>query len=100
MAAMLASCMHPQAYVSALFTPVHALADCGAFQRRSPTGGAANGIPLYEKIPPCSTPLIVPSVTLTVVVRGAELHVTAKKIETINTKKQYVCFDRIASPYD
>jgi hypothetical protein len=55
---------------------------------------------LYEKIPSCSTPSIVPSFTLTVVVRGVELHAKVNKIETINTKKQPECFDLIASPFD
>ena len=34
---------------SALRTPVHVAGALGAFQRRSPTGGAANGIPLYTR---------------------------------------------------
>jgi hypothetical protein len=42
----------------------------------------------------------VPSFTLTVVVRGGELHAKVSKIETTNTKKQPECFARIASPYD
>src|SRR6266568_3715438 len=33
-----------------LRTPVHGTAGCGARQRRSPTGGAANGMPLKTEI--------------------------------------------------
>jgi hypothetical protein len=39
-------CMHWGPKVSAFFTPLQAATGCGAFQRRSPTGGAANGMPL------------------------------------------------------
>jgi hypothetical protein len=34
------------------FMPFHFSAGCGAFQRKAPTGGAANGIPLKETIFP------------------------------------------------
>jgi hypothetical protein len=34
--------------VAACFTPVHGFTDCGAFHRRAPTGGAANGMPLND----------------------------------------------------
>lgn len=39
-------CEHDAANWSALRTSVHGVTGCGAFQRRSPTGGAANGMPL------------------------------------------------------
>src|SRR5437867_2811032 len=35
----------------ALLTPVHAATGCGGFHRRSPTGGAANGMPLKLRTP-------------------------------------------------
>jgi hypothetical protein len=37
---------------SHFFTPVQRFAGCGAFHRRLPTGGAANGIPLKAVISP------------------------------------------------
>src|SRR5438045_9379041 len=37
--------VHAGAKALADFTPIHLAAGCGARQRRSPTGGAANGIP-------------------------------------------------------
>jgi hypothetical protein len=37
-------------------TPVQFFAGCGAFQRKSPTGGAANGIPLKIFISPLLYP--------------------------------------------
>ena len=36
---------------SALRAPVQFFTGCGSFQRRSPTGGAANGIPLKLRTP-------------------------------------------------
>jgi hypothetical protein len=47
--------------------PVQGEGGCGGFQRRSPTGGAAKGMPLNELIPPDSDPLIFPeSISLTI----------------------------------
>src|ERR1700752_4041339 len=40
------TCMHAGANASALRVPVHEAACTGGRQRKSPTGGAANGIPL------------------------------------------------------
>src|SRR3954467_10374515 len=42
------------------FMPVHGLTACGAFQRSSPTGGAAKGMPL--KICTDPSPLTVPEI--------------------------------------
>ena len=39
----------PNAWV--FLTPSQGLTGCGGFQRRSPTGGSANGIPLKTRIP-------------------------------------------------
>ena len=41
-----ASCVHSGLNSSALRTPSQCAAGCGGRQRKSPTGGAANGIPL------------------------------------------------------
>ena len=46
-------------------TPVHATTGCGGRQRKSPSGGAANGIPLNESTPSATAPLIVPPSTFT-----------------------------------
>ena len=51
------------------FTPFQLLTDCGAFQRKSPTGGAAKGIPLnettsdFESFMPEINPLSIRSVS-------------------------------------
>src|SRR5512139_3811900 len=65
-AAVLVSCMHPGPKLSAFFTPVHLFTGCGAFQRSSPKGGAANGIPLKEATPSFTTPSSSPPVTFAV----------------------------------
>ncbi len=49
----------------AWWMPGHALTGCGAFQRKSPTGGAANGMPLNCETPSTTVPATVPPVTLT-----------------------------------
>src|SRR5204862_386414 len=59
-----AACMQALAKASAFFTPVHAFTGAGAFQRRSPTGGAAKGMPLKMEMPPSTVPLTAPPVTL------------------------------------
>src|SRR6187455_806595 len=59
-----AGCMHAFAKASAFLTPDQGWTGAGAFQRKSPTGGAANGIPLKIEMPSCATPLIAPPVTL------------------------------------
>ena len=46
--------------VSHFLTPFHALAGCGAFHLRFPTGGAAYGMALYTASPPSSTPSTSP----------------------------------------
>src|SRR5512136_739829 len=43
-------------------TPVQGFTGCGAFQRRSATGGAANGMPLKEATPLDTEPFISPPV--------------------------------------
>src|SRR5262245_59421348 len=46
---------------SVLRTPSHFAGRCGSFQRKSPTGGAAKGIPLNARTPDESvTPEILP----------------------------------------
>src|SRR5690242_20573517 len=57
-------CMQAFANASAFFTPDQGLTGAGAFQRRSPVGGAANGMPLKIERPLSATPLTVPPVTL------------------------------------
>src|SRR6185436_7755208 len=44
---------HGAPKASALRTPSHFAAGCGAFQRLSPSGGAANGMPLNERTVGC-----------------------------------------------
>ena len=46
-----ASCMQLGAKSLAIFTPCHAMTGCGFFQRSSPVGGAANGMPLNDAMP-------------------------------------------------
>src|SRR5213594_3438524 len=58
--------MHAAENVSAARTPLQGATDCGAFQRRSPTGGAANGMPLNTRTPFALTPEIWPLSILTV----------------------------------
>ena len=53
-------CMQLCANSTALRTPVQCFAGCGAFQRRSPTGGAANGTPRKTRMPAF---VVVPSMT-------------------------------------
>ena len=47
--------------------PFHGTTSCGSFQRKSPTGGAANGTPAKISTKPSSlsTPIIAPPVTYT-----------------------------------
>ena len=45
------SCMARGPNRSAGRTPAHGAAGCGGRQRRSPTGGAANGMPLKLRTP-------------------------------------------------
>ena len=59
------------ANLSAARTPCHAAADCGFFQRSSPTGGAANGMPLNATTPFAATPCTWPPVTFAVVTCAA-----------------------------
>ena len=58
------SCMARGPNLSALRTPSQSLTGWGGFQRRSPTGGWANGTPLNARTPfssvtPSMTPLAV-----------------------------------------
>ena len=46
-------------------TPCHFCTGCGAFQRRFPTGGAANGIPLNTVMPERSFPSRIPLAVVT-----------------------------------
>src|SRR6188508_384767 len=47
-------------------TPCQETTGCGFFQRNSPVGGAANGIPLNTTAPVAATPCTSPPVTLAV----------------------------------
>src|SRR6185437_11244760 len=58
-------CMQAFAKASALRTPDQDLTGAGALPRRSPTGGAANGMPLKIEMPWSAVPLMAPPVTLT-----------------------------------
>src|SRR6185295_19108485 len=105
---------------SAARTPFQATTDCGAFHRRSPTGGAANGMPLNTRTPFAVVPEIWPPSTATVsgaanVINGTAMAAsrTARRLRCIatsrlghenakNTKKTVVvsCFrDVVADPY-
>src|SRR6188768_2220341 len=64
---VLGACMQALAKASAFLTPAQGLAGAGAFQRRSPTGGAANGMPLKTEMPASVTPLTAPPVTVATV---------------------------------
>src|SRR5262245_6086181 len=64
---MLGSCMQAGAYALVFFTPLHAATGCGFFQRRSPTGGAANGMPLNDATPFVAVPSTWPPLTRAVV---------------------------------
>src|SRR3954464_6207054 len=57
-------CMQAFAKASAFLTPDQGFTGAGAFQRRSPVGGAANGMPLKVEMPSPATPLTAPPVTL------------------------------------
>src|SRR5471030_3048890 len=54
------NCMQSGPYSLAERTPCHAVAGCGARQRKSPTGGAANGMPLNAMTPSCTLPRTTP----------------------------------------
>src|SRR5262245_22050715 len=60
-------CIHWRPNSVASRTPSHEAAGCGSFQRRSPTGGAAYGIPLKLRIRPSALamPRTVPVAVLT-----------------------------------
>src|SRR5205823_7358441 len=58
-------CRHTSPKVSALRTPLHFATGCGGFHRRSPTGGAANGIPLKTRTPRLVVPEINPDSSVT-----------------------------------
>src|ERR1044071_9032022 len=51
------------AKAEACLTPLQGMTGCGACQRRLPTGGAANGIPLKAATPLSTLPRTVPPVT-------------------------------------
>src|SRR5678815_1018814 len=56
-------CMQAFANASAFLTPDQGVTGAGAFQRKSPVGGAANGMPLKIEMPSPATPLTMPPVT-------------------------------------
>ena len=60
-----ARCMQRGPNCVAWRTPVQFLTGCGGFQRRSPTGGAANGMPLNARTPLSSAPSTTPLAVLT-----------------------------------
>ena len=45
--------------------PVHGYTGAGGLHRRSPVGGAANGIPRYTQSPSCCSPEIYPASVFT-----------------------------------
>src|SRR6188474_1825604 len=73
--------MHWGAKASALLTPLHGTTGCGAFQRRSPAGGAANGMPLNTFTPFQDVPEIWPLSILTIA-GGAERSTAAVVMRT------------------
>src|SRR6187397_1819546 len=58
--------MHDAPKASAARTPCQATTGCGAFQRSSPTGGAAKGMPLNTRTPFAAVPEIWPPSTATI----------------------------------
>ena len=58
-------CMQLAPYSAAWRTPVHGAAGWGGRHRRSPTGGAAKGMPLKETTPSSTTPCTSPLSTRT-----------------------------------
>src|SRR5687767_8188554 len=56
-------CMQADANAVACFTPDQDLTGCGAFHRRSPTGGAAKGMPLNVETSFATVPATRPPVT-------------------------------------
>src|SRR5437016_6547967 len=69
--------------LSACRTPFHLGIGCGAFQRRSPTGGAAKGTPL--KIRTVRSALVVPATTPASVFTSSDANRLATKIAmTVN----------------
>src|SRR3954452_13378348 len=49
-------------------TPLHGCTGCGGRKRRSPTGGAAYGMPRKSRIPTWTHPVTAPVVVSTVVI--------------------------------
>ncbi len=80
-----APCMGLAPNASHFFIPFHGVTDCGSFQRKLPTGGAANGMPLKTcTSPPVFTvPAIRPPSTLTVSNKGLLI----KRKENANVKE-------------
>ena len=58
-------CMQSAPNSAAWRTPVHVAAGCGGRHRRSPTGGAAKGMPLKDATPSSTTPCRSPLSTRT-----------------------------------
>jgi hypothetical protein len=54
------SCTQLDLNSAALRTPCHGLTACGGRQRRAPTGGCANGIPLKAITPFAAAPRTLP----------------------------------------
>src|SRR5262245_16856395 len=52
--------MHCEPNFSAALTPDHGTTGSGAFHRRGPTGGAANGMPLNTRTPSAVVPRTLP----------------------------------------
>src|SRR5690606_36011975 len=75
--------MHGAPYWLASRTPSHPAGDCGGFHRRSPTGGAAKGIPLNTVTPstlldtPCTRPCCVRTGWVIAMTTGASGVLTA-----------------------
>ena len=73
MSPKIAPCMQCGPGSMASRTPSHGVTDRGSFQRCSPTGGAANGMPLKVLIRPSAlvVPLTSPPVVFTCAAAGA-----------------------------
>jgi hypothetical protein len=87
--------MHPGANASAFLVPLQGVTGCGAFHRRSPTGGAANGTPLNDATSPATTPCTFPPLTFAVLICAAAGPAKAKSAAIAsNAKNNLLTLDR------
>ncbi len=75
-------CMGLAPNSSHFLTPVQGLTGCGFFHRKSPTGGAANGMPLYAMTSLYS--LLIPDTSPDCVATGVATFI----LGTLGTKAQ------------